>query len=170
MREKPGFSEAKDALINVRDIIAYFLVAATGVVIQLLVGSLSQEWFPVTFKESLILGYIIASISGFFLTKLFAFSNKSPNKSRREMVKFTMVTLLSFVITVYGSDALFNISESSFGLHTVLLPFSVKTINVNKLLSQLCCMGISFISNYTLHKKFTFQNTGFYERLKKLLF
>jgi putative flippase GtrA len=160
----------KDDLINFRDIIAYFLVAATGVVIQLIVGSLSQEWFDITFKESLILGYVIASVFGFFLTKLFAFSNKSAKKSRREMIKFTLVTLLSFAITVYGSDTLFNISESLFGIHTFLLPASVKTININKLLSQLCCMGVSFISNYTLHKKFTFQNTGFYERLKKLLF
>jgi putative flippase GtrA len=160
----------KDDLINIRDIIAYFLVAGTGVVIQLLVGSLSQEWFSISFKQSLILGYIMASVSGFFLTKLFAFSNRSPTKSRREMLKFTLVTLLSFIITVYGSNALFSIPESLFGVHIMHVPFSLKTVNVNQLLSQLCCMGISFFSNYALHKKFTFQNTGFYERLKKLLF
>lgn len=157
-------------LINVRDIIAYFLVAATGVVVQLLVGSLSQDWFAISFKESLILGYVMASITGFFLTKLFAFNNKNAEKSHREMVKFSLVTLLSFLITVYGSDTLFTLSESLFGRHTFLIPFSVKTVDLNKLLSQLFCMGLSFVSNYTLHKTFTFQNTGFYERLKKLLF
>lgn len=157
-------------LINVRDIIAYFLVAATGVVVQLLIGSLSQDWFSITFKESLILGYLMASFTGFFLTKLFAFNNKNSGKSRREMVKFSLVTLLSFLITVYGADALFKISLTVLGVHSFLIPFSVKTVDINKLFSQLFCMGLSFVSNYTLHKTFTFQNTGFYERLKKLLF
>ncbi len=87
-------------LINIRDVLAYFLVAATGVGVQLLVGSLSQDWFGITFKQSLILGYVIASVTGFILTKLFAFSNKSAEKSRREMLKFALVTLLSFLITV----------------------------------------------------------------------
>lgn len=160
----------KKDLVNPKDMLAYFLVAATGVVVQLLVGSLSQEWFPITFRESLVLGYVMASITGFFLTKLFAFNNKNSGRSHREMFKFSLVTLLSFVITVYGSDALFHVSASTLGVHTALIPFSIKAVNLNKLLSQLCCMGISFISNYTLHKTFTFHNTGFYDRLKKLLF
>lgn len=157
-------------LLNKRDLIAYFLVAATGALIQIIIGSLSQEWFSITFKESLILGYLVASIVGFFLTKLFAFSNKNPTKTRREMIKFSMVALLSFAIMVYGSDTLFWLSKSLFGEFAILIPFSVKTINLNKLASQVCCMGISFTSNYTLHKKFTFQNTGFYDRLKNLIF
>jgi len=86
------------------------------------------------------------------------------------MIKFSMVALLSFAIMVYGSDTLFLLSKSLFGEFIVLIPFSVKAINLNKLISQVCCMGISFTSNYTLHKKFTFQNTGFYDRLKKLIF
>lgn len=86
------------------------------------------------------------------------------------MLKFAMVTLLSFAITVYGSDFLFSISKLLFGIYTLTIPFSVKTVNVNQLCSQIVCMGVSFVSNYTLHKQFTFQNTGFYERLKRLLF
>ncbi|REA61246.1 GtrA family protein [Dyadobacter luteus] len=160
----------KSDLINVRDVVAYFLVASAGVIVQLLVGSLSQEWFALSFRQSLILGYILASVVGFILTKMFAFSNRSKEKSRREMIKFAMVTLLSFAITVYGSDFLFTISKITFGVYTLTIPFSVKTVNINQLCSQIACMGLSFVSNYTLHKKFTFQNTGFYERLKRLLF
>jgi len=164
------FQEKEDHLLNKRDIIAYFLVAATGALIQIIIGSISQEWFPITFRASLVLGYVAASVVGFFLTKIFAFSNKNPNKTRREMIKFLLVTILSFIITVYGSDALFLLSKSLLGEFTLVIPFSVKTVNLNKLASQVFCMGISFSSNYILHKKFTFQNTGFYDRLKKILF
>lgn len=85
------------------------------------------------------------------------------------MLKFSMVTFLSFMITVPGSAALFNLSLYWFGIHQILIPFSVKSVELNKLVSQLICMTLSFLSNYILHKRFTFRNTGFYERLKKLL-
>ena len=160
----------EETLLNKKDIIAYFLVAATGALTNILISTLSQDWFTITFRNSLIIGYIGASILGFFLTKLFAFNNKNPSKTHREMSKFAMVAVLSFFITVYGTDALFNSSKSLFGVFNFLLPYSTKTVNVNKLASQIFCMGISFLSNYILHKKFTFQNTGFYDRLKRLLF
>jgi putative flippase GtrA len=156
-------------LFTKRDVIAYFLVAATGAVLQLLIGSLAQSWFAITYKEALTLAYIMASIVGFFLTKVFAFNVKNAEKSHREMIKFTMVTLLSFAITVYGSDALYRLSVTTIGEIKLQIPFSVKWVEINKLVSQTICMGISFLSNYVLHKKFTFYKTGFYERLKKLI-
>jgi putative flippase GtrA len=159
----------KSDLFNKRDVIAYFFVAASGAMIQLLIGSVSQNWFPITYRESLTLAYVIASIFGFFLTRMFGFSTQNKTKSRREMLKFAMVAVLSYLITVYGSAALYSISVGTVGLHSVLIPYSVKSVEVNKLISQITCMGFSFISNYILHKRFTFNNTGFYERLKKLL-
>jgi putative flippase GtrA len=156
-------------LFTKRDLIAYFLVAATGALLQLLIGSLAQSWFTITYKEALTLAYIIASLVGFFLTKVFAFNVKNAEKSQREMIKFTMVTLLSFAITVYGSDALFRLSVATVGEVKLHIPFSVKLVQVNKLVSQTICMGISFLSNYILHKRFTFYKTGFYERLKRLI-
>ena len=157
-------------LFNRRDLIAYFLVAATGALIQLLIGSVSQNWFPITYGEALTFGYLAASVVGFFLTKLFAFTTRNATKSRREMVKFGLVTVVSFIITVPGSERLFDLSVGLIGIHTVMIPFSVKTVELNKLVCHLICMTISFISNYVLHKRFTIQETGFYERLKKLLY
>lgn len=156
-------------LFTKRDVIAYFLVAATGAVLQLLIGSLAQSWFTITYKEALTLAYLIASVVGFFLTKVFAFNVKNTDKSHREMIKFTMVTVLSFAITVYGSDALYRLSVATIGEIRLPIPFSIKVVEVNKLVSQTICMGISFLSNYILHKRFTFYKTGFYERLKKLI-
>jgi putative flippase GtrA len=159
----------KSGLFNKRDVIAYFFVAASGVPIQLLISSVSQNWFAISYRESLTVAYLVASVVGFFLTKIFAFSTKNATKTHREMVKFTMVAVLSFLITVYGSDALYKLSVQSFGVKKVIIPHSVKSVEVNKFLSQLACMGVSFISNFILHKRFTFRDTGFYERLKKLI-
>lgn len=160
----------KNDLLNKRDIIAYFFVAAIGALVNLIVGSLSQSWFQITYLEALVFGYLIASVVGFFLTKLFGFSNKNPTKTHREMVKFTMVAALSFIITVFGANTLFRLTSNIVGIHVVALPYSVKLVNVNQLTCQVVCMGASFVSNYVLHKKFTFYNTGFYDRLKRLLF
>jgi putative flippase GtrA len=77
-------------LINLRDLITYFLVASAGIVVQLLVGALSQEWFPITFRQSVVLAYGMASVVGFILTKLFAFSNHN-----RSLVPFRNKQLCS---------------------------------------------------------------------------
>ncbi|HWV29730.1 MAG TPA: hypothetical protein VN038_08770, partial [Dyadobacter sp.] len=58
---------------------------------------------------------------------------------------------------------------SWLGTRAFLIPFSVKEINLNKLFSQIAAMGARFLSNYILHKQFTFRDTGFYDRLKRLL-
>ena len=159
----------KNDLLNLRDIFAYFLVADAGVLIQLVIGTLAQDWFSITYVQSLTVGYLVAFVAGFFLTKIFAFNTKNKTKSKREMIKFALVAALSFCITVYGSDALFQLSLKLVGQYKLRIPYSVKLVDINKLFSQLTCMGISFMSNYILHKRFTFQDTGFYDRLKNLL-
>lgn len=156
-------------LFNHRDVIAYFIVAAIGASIQLLAGSLLQEWFGVTYIQALLVGYLVAFVAGFFLTKLFAFNAKNSAQTKREAVKFTVVSIVSGIITVYGSSLFYTLSVTQLKAYNLLLPFSVKTVNVNKLIAQIAAMGLSFISNYILHKRFTFHQTGFYERLKRLL-
>jgi putative flippase GtrA len=156
-------------LFNSRDVIAYFIVAAIGASIQLLAGSLLQEWFTVTYQQALLVGYLVAFVVGFFLTKLFAFNAKNSAQTKREVVKFTLVSAVSCLITVYGSTLIYDYSMSQFGTQSTLIPFSVKAVNVNKLIAQIGAMGLSFVSNYVLHKQFTFSHTGFYERLKRLL-
>ncbi|MVM37575.1 GtrA family protein [Spirosoma sp. HMF3257] len=156
-------------LFNRRDVIAYFIVAAIGASLQLLAGSLLQDWFQVTYQQALLLGYLIAFLVGFFLTKLFAFNAKNSTKTQREAIKFTIVSTISCLITVYGSSLLYELSMKIIGPLIFVIPFSVKEVNLNKFLAQLIGMGLSFMSNYVLHKTFTFRNTGFYEKLKILL-
>ncbi len=158
-----------EGLFNRRDIIAYFIVAAIGASLQLVAGSVFQDWFQFSYQKALLAGYVIAFFAGFFLTKLFAFNAKNSAKTKREAVKFTLVSIVSCLITVYGSSLLYDFSISEFQIFTVVIPFSVKAVNLNKLVAHTSGMGLSFVSNYVLHKTFTFHNTGFYERLKRLL-
>ena len=156
-------------LFNRRDVIAYFIVAAIGAFIQLLAGSLLQEWFQVSYQQALLIGYVVAFFVGFFLTKLFAFNARNSAQTQREAIKFTIVSVVSCLITVYGASLLYDLSTQKFDLFTFVIPFSVKQVNLNKLGAQFIGMGLSFVSNYVLHKRFTFHNTGFYEKLKNLL-
>lgn len=158
-----------DQLFNRRDLFAYFIVAATGALSNLLVATILQEWFTISYKSALFAGYWFSFVVGYFLTRLFAFNAKNTAQSRRQIVKFILVSILSCLITVYGSAILYELSKSWLGVFSFLIPFSVKEVNLNKLFSQVAAMGASFLSNYILHKQFTFRDTGFYDRLKKLL-
>lgn len=158
-----------DQLFNRRDLLAYFVVAATGALTNLLVATILQEWLLISYKSALFAGYWFSFIVGYFLTRLFAFNAKNTAQTRRQIVKFILVSILSCLITVYGSAILYDFSKSWLGTCTFLIPFSVKEVNLNKLFSQIAAMGASFLSNYILHKQFTFRNTGFYDRLKRLL-
>ena len=158
-----------EQLFNRRDLLAYFVVAATGAFSNLLVATILQEWFTISYKSALFAGYWFSFVVGYFLTRLFAFNAKNTTQTRRQIVKFTLVSIWSCLITVYGSAILHDISSRWLGTFTFLIPFSVKEVNLNKLFSQVIAMGASFLSNYILHKQFTFRDTGFYERLKRLL-
>ncbi|WP_020597696.1 GtrA family protein [Spirosoma panaciterrae] len=156
-------------LFNRRDVLAYFIVAAIGASLQLIAGSLLQEWFQISYRQALLIGYVVAFFVGFVLTKLFAFNARNSAQTKREAIKFTLVSIISCLITVYGASIVYDFSVNNFKPLTVLIPFSVKEVNINKLVAQIIGMGMSFVSNYVLHKQFTFRDTGFYERLKSLL-
>lgn len=75
-----------DQLFNRRDLIAYFVVAATGALSNLLVATILQEWFTISYKSALFAGYWFSFVVGYFLTRLFAF-NGTPGNSFAEMAR-----------------------------------------------------------------------------------
>lgn len=161
----------KSKVFNSKDLVAYFFVAGTGAFIQLLSSSLLKEWFGVSYGVSIVYSYLIGLVVGFVLTKLFAFNARQTNQTRREMIKFFMVALFSWGITVAVTLGAQYIAENMLHVETYRLrvPFGTKRININEMAYYLTGMGFSFISNYVLHKTFTFKSTGFYDRLKILL-
>jgi putative flippase GtrA len=160
---------SKSKLLNKKDLIAYFLVAGTGAVVQLIAGSILRNNFQLSFDDTVSWAYFISFIVGFVLTKMFAFDARNTNQTRREMLKFMLVALISWKITVFFSTITLNFVDTKFGQNTSVLPLISKPMNLNELGSQVAGMGFSFIFNYVAHKTFTFKSTGFYSRLKKLV-
>lgn len=156
-------------VFNRKDIFAYFIVAGIGALLQLLIGSILQEWFQLSYEKALAIGYVSSFLIGFGLTKLFAFNARNSAKTQREMAKYTLVSIFSGLITVGGSSIANMILTDLLAIDTFTIPYSIKQVNLNKLLGHITGMGLSFISNYILHKTFTFRDTGFYDRLKRLL-
>lgn len=156
-------------VFNFKDLFAYFIVAGTGAVIQLVCSSLIQDWFNITFQQSIWPSYIVSFAAGFTLTKLFAFDARKTNQTRREMIKFIMVATFSGFVTDFGTRFAYYLSNNYLEVYTYILPGSVKAVNVNEMVCYIFGMGCSFISNYILHKTFTFKSTGFYDRLKVLI-
>ncbi len=162
-------NQNKKNLFNKKDLLAYFLVAGTGAIVQLVAGSLLQDWFSISYTWSVPLAYLVSIVVGFILTKLFAFDSRNTEKTKREMVKFILVSIFSGFI-MWGT-ALFTLKILDFinPNLAVLIPFSAKEVHLDQLLSSICGMGFSFISNFYLHKTFTFKSTGFYDRLKLII-
>ena len=161
--------KSKNTLFNSKDIIAYFFVAAAGALSQYIAGSFFRNY--VEYTQSVALGYIVSIAVGFVLTKMFAFDARGTSKTRREMVKFGMVSFLSFWITVGGAGLMNKLigsfyPERHYQLSVGMLSAKTIDININEALALLIAMGFSFSSNYVLHKTFTFKDTGFYERIK----
>lgn len=164
-------SNSTSGILNKKDLLAYFFVAGTGAVVQLVTSSLSQDWFGFNYNKSVIIAYLVSLVVGFVLTKLFAFNVRNTNQTRREMVKFVMVAMFSGGVTWFFAVGSLYLSTEVLHIPSYKLQlFSArKAINVNEMVCHIIGQGFSFISNYTLHKTFTFKSTGFYDRLKALI-
>jgi putative flippase GtrA len=168
--DRRATARPKSSLLNRKDLLAYFLVAGTGAAVQIVAGGIFRDYMGP--DQSVALAYLVSFVVGFTLTKLFAFDAKKSGQTRREMVKFGLVALLSWGITVGGFRLALNIFD---GLNPapvrLQLPFSYPSskfwnINLKEFTALLVGMGASFASNYVMHKKFTFKSTGFYDRIK----
>ena len=162
-------NQNKKNLFNKKDLLAYFFVAGTGAIVQLVAGSLLQDWFGLSYGWSLQISYQISIVVGFILTKLFAFDVRNTEKTQREMVKFLLVSQFSGLVLTITALLAFKLSNLFFPEKIVIIPYSNKDVHLNQLFSTIIGMGFSFISNYYLHKTFTFKSTGFYDRLKLVI-
>ncbi len=156
-------------LINRRDLIAYFLVAGSGALVQIVCGSILRDYME--YYTALFWAYLVSFIVGFVLTKMFAFNARNSNATRREMVKFVIVSAISLGVTLGMAAITIKVIRSFQSQDLVIKsPFNTKQyFNLSELFGQISGMGFSFVSNYILHKTFTFKSTGFYDRLKAII-
>ncbi len=158
----------KTTLFNRKDLFAYFLIAGTGAVIQLLAGALLKDWFRLGYEKTILPAYFISLIAGFIMTKLFAFDARKSQQTRREMIKFMMVATFSGFVTWGFSVLPYHFIQASYRDLYIQIPYSIKHVNVTQISTTMNGMGFSFVSNYVLHKTFTFKSSGFYDRFKIL--
>jgi putative flippase GtrA len=152
-------------LAKYKELISYFLIACSGVIVQLIVSSITQNYFGFSFELSIATGYIIAFIIGFFLTKIFAFNQRHSKNSFREGIKFLMVSFISGFITVKGAYYCKYLLDEwgVFGKEQIIFN---KNIDIVELISHFFGMGMSFVVNFISHKHFTFKTTGIYQNFR----
>jgi putative flippase GtrA len=168
VQHSPIQSVSETKLLNKKDLIAYFLVAGTGALVQLICGSIFRDFM--NYNAALTWAYVVSFVVGFVLTKMFAFNARNTNQTRREMVKFLVVSAISLGITVGMAHVGLALIRGMYPQDIRLdSPFGKNQFNISELSGQFIGMGCSFVSNYFLHKTFTFKSTGFYNRLKKTL-
>lgn len=159
----------QSSLFNRKDLVAYFIIAGIGALIQLLAGGLLKDWFRMSYESTILPAYFVSLIAGFILTKLFAFNARQTKQTQREMIKFLLVATFSGFVTWFFSVTPYSIISRNYADYFIQIPYSIKRINVTQVSTTVTGMGFSFVSNYVLHKSFTFKSSGFYDRFKDLI-
>ena len=112
-------------------------------------------------------------VIGFVLSKYFAFNAKGSGNTRREMVKFLIISLIALVVTYVVSVSMlyiltYKLSYAVEVVHETLVRIIGPTLTlptVRDSLAHITGMGFSFITNFIGHKLFTFKSTGVYDRV-----
>lgn len=138
-----------------KDLIAFFLVAVAGSSVNFISRMLYGKFLP--FNISIIPAYLTGMIIGFVLTKRFAFNAKASGNTRREMVKFLIISLIALAVT-------YIVAVSMLYILSFYLPHF--SLFMRETLAHVTGMGFSFITNFVGHKLFTFRPTGFYDRVR----
>lgn len=149
-----------------RNFIGYFIAALGGVIVQYLTGTtLLVNFFKWDNISAFWIGYIVSIPVGFFLTKLLAFDARNSGKTTREIVKYLLTIVISGCITVYGGDYSIRLLMNILGDEKMIIPFTGKEFSPAGTLGHFMGMGMSFVFNFIVHKKFTFQQTGLWEKI-----
>jgi putative flippase GtrA len=159
--------KTKKLLKKRKTLIAYFFAAGSGVIVQYLVGTTyCIGYLNLSTKLGYSIGFIASVPVGFILSKIFAFKSRKSGNTNREMLKFLIVLFFSYLITVFGADFTLKLLTHFFGDFKMNLPFTRKEFSPIGTISHFVGMGFSFIFNYFTHKKFTFVETGLFDKFK----
>jgi putative flippase GtrA len=152
--------------INRKSLIGYFFAASTGVLVQYIVAQMiCIRQFNIPYETAILIGFVVSFPVGFILSKIFAFQAKKSGNTRREMIKFLMVLVVSGFITVKGSALSLYILTSLFGNIKATIPIINQEFSPVGSASHFAGMGMSFIFNFFTHRKFTFVETGILDKI-----
>lgn len=141
-----------------RDFFTFFLTALLGASINFVSQLLYRGYFGVSFANSVLLGYLTATVLTFIPTKKYAFAANKTGNTGRELIKFLGIALVALVVQVY---------VSKFTLEWVANPLFPKLPQwAREKGSHVVGMGMSFLANYFGHKLLTFRSTGVYDKIR----
>lgn len=149
-----------------RNFIGYFIAALGGVIVQYLTGTtLLVNFFQWNNVNAFWVGYLVSIPVGFYLTKLLAFNARNSGKTTREIVKYLITIVVSGCITVYGADYSIRLLMQILGDGKMTVPLTGKEFSPAGTLGHFMGMGMSFIFNFIVHKRFTFHQTGLWDKI-----
>ena len=135
---------------------SFFLTALLGATVNFVSQIFYRLYFD--FGTSVILGYLTATIVSFVPTKRFAFSAGQTGNTRRELIKF-------FIISAVALAVQYGVSELTLRYVANPLFPDLKSFWREKG-SHVMGMGFSFLANYFGHKLLTFRSTGVYDKFR----
>jgi putative flippase GtrA len=101
-----------------REIVSYIIVGITSIVIDFLFYNFLTDIFYLDNSNSKRISYLIGSTSSFLLNKRITF--KSPKKTFKEPILFSIVYFFSFVLNSFTHDIMLEYIDGSY-------PFIVAT-------------------------------------------
>lgn len=154
------------------ELITYLSIAVVGFSVNIGSRVIYSDYLGISFGYSVVLAYLTGMVVGFVLTKLFAFDAKDSNNTKREAIKFTMVSFAALLFTFIMSTAFRWILNLYFianpEVHAIVADevskLGHKFIN-RELLAHLAGTGMGFFVNFFGHKFFTFRSTGYMEKV-----
>lgn len=132
-----------------------------------------REVLGIDFGVSVVLAYFTGMIVGFVLSKLFVFKAQENGNIWREMIKFTLVSIVAMLVTLVGSLIALRIFNWYFQANPeqhklvadlIANTFHIKAIN-RELASHLAGTCVGFFANFFGHKLFTFRTTGYWDKM-----
>ena len=141
-----------------RDFFTFFLTALLGASINFVSQVVYREYLGASFANSVLLGYLTATVLTFMPTKKYAFAAGKTGNTGREAIKFLGIALVALVVQV---------DVSKFTLEWIANPLFPELPQwAREKGSHVVGMGMSFLANYFGHKLLTFRSTGVYDKIK----
>jgi putative flippase GtrA len=140
---------------NIKDFATFFLIACAGFLANFTSRFYYAKFLP--FNYNIIPSYLTGMVVGFFLSKRYAFNAKASGNTRREMVKFVIISFIALGVMYVVAVAM---------LHILTFNFPRLPKVVRESLAHVSGTGFSFITNFIGHKLFTFKSTGVYDRFR----
>ena len=156
---------------QVLELVVYLAIASIGFSVNVGSRIIYSELGHLQFWPSIVLAYGTGMVVGFVLTKFFAFNARASENTRREMIKFVLVSVVALIVTLITSLLVKRVFSLYFTHNPDFHVFIATEVSklgygfINReLAAHLGGTIFGFFINFFGHKFFTFKATGYWEK------